>query len=188
MQIDNKHIKKQFEKSMKDYDKNATVQDMMASKMVIELSKISQRFDNILELGVGTGLLTKKLVKYINFDNYYANDLVENSKIYVQKIIPSANFLCGNALKIKPARKVDLIISNAMFQWFDNMEKAVQQIKFNISDNGILAFSTFGPENFKELKSLTGLTLKYRTKEEIREILTSAGFEILYIEDFYEEL
>ena len=60
MQTDNKHIKKQFEKSMKDYDKNAAVQDMMAAKLVIELSKIASNFDNVLELGAGTGLLTKK--------------------------------------------------------------------------------------------------------------------------------
>ena len=69
MPIDNKHIKKQFEKSMKDYDKNATVQDLMASKLVIKLSKISTNFDNILELGSGTGLLTKRIAKNINFKN-----------------------------------------------------------------------------------------------------------------------
>ena len=45
MQIDNKHIKKQFEKSMQDYDQNATVQILMASKLVFELSKISTTFD-----------------------------------------------------------------------------------------------------------------------------------------------
>ena len=48
---------------MKDYDKNATVQDLMASKLLIELSKISTAFDNILELGSGTGLLTKRIAK-----------------------------------------------------------------------------------------------------------------------------
>ncbi len=57
---------------MKDYDKNATVQDLMASKLLIELSKISTAFDNILELGSGTGLLTKRIAKNIKFNNYYA--------------------------------------------------------------------------------------------------------------------
>ncbi len=188
MPIDNKHIKKQFEKSMKDYDKNATVQDLMASKLVIEISKISTNFDNILELGSGTGLLTKRIAKNINFKNYYANDLVEKSKYYVQKIVPSASFICGNALKIKTSRKADLIISNAMFQWFENFEKAIDLIKLNMSENGILAFSTFGPENFKELKEITGLTLKYYSEGDLKTFLTKAGYEILYIESFYEEL
>ena len=61
MSIDTKHIKKQFEKSMKEYDKNATVQDLMASKMIIELVKTVNTFENVLELGSGTGLLTKRV-------------------------------------------------------------------------------------------------------------------------------
>lgn len=181
-------IKKHFEKSMKNYDQNATVQNLMASKMVFELVKISKNFENILELGSGTGLLTKKISKEINFKNYYANDLVEKSKIYIQKIIPNVQFLCGSATRIKPLKKMNLIISNAMFQWFDNLEKSIDKIKFSLDKNGILAFSTFGLDNYKEITSLTGLTLKYKTKEEIEAILKNLGFEVLYCEEFYEEV
>lgn len=188
MPQDNKYIKKQFEKSMNDYEKNAVVQDLMATKMIIELAKISNSFSNILELGAGTGLLTKRLVKEIKFENFYANDIVEKSKIYIQKIIPKANFLYGNALKIKPSKKMDLVISNAMFQWFDNLEKALTIIKLFMTKDGILAFSTFSPSNFKEVTDITGLTLKYKSKDEIVEILEKQGFEVLYCEDFYEEI
>lgn len=188
MQIDNKLIKKHFEKSMDKYDKNATVQDLMAAKMIIELCKISDNYENILELGAGTGLLTKKIVNNITFKNYFANDLVEKSKAYIQKIIPKVNFLCGNALKIKPAKKMDLIISNAMFQWFENLDKAISIIKLSLNKNGILAFSTFSPDNFKEITELTGLTLKYKTQSEIEEILQNHGFDVLYSETFYEEI
>lgn len=188
MQIDNKHIKKQFEKSMQDYDQNATVQILMALKMVFELTKISNTFENVLELGSGTGILTKRLASELDFKNYLANDLVEKSKNYVQNFIPQATFYCGNALKIKPSKKVDLIISNAMFQWFPSFEKAIQTIKSNLKSNGLLAFSTFSPDNFKEITDLTGLSLKYKTKEELEQILKNEGFEILYSEQFFEEL
>ena len=40
----------------------------------------------------------------------------------------------------------------------------------------------------KEIKELTGLTLKYKSEDEIKEILTKHGFEILYCESFYEEM
>jgi malonyl-ACP O-methyltransferase BioC len=188
MQTNNKHIKKQFEKSMKVYDKNASVQDIMGEKLLAELSKLSTSFDNILEIGSGTGLLTKKLSKKIIFKTYFANDLVEKSKSYVQKIIPDVKFLAGNALKIKPSKKLDLIISNAVFQWFDNLDKAIEILKLSLSQNGIIAFTTFSPENFKELTSVTGLTLKYKTTEEIIEILEQNNFEIIYSEDFYKTL
>lgn len=188
MPQDNKHIKKQFEKSMKDYDKNAVVQNLMAFKMVIELAKICPKFQNVLELGAGTGLLTKSFVKEIKFENFYANDLVEKSKMYIQKIVPQVNFLYGSALKIKPAKKMDLIISNAMFKWFDNLDKALDIIKLFMAKDGILAFSTFAPSNFKEITDITGLTLRYKSKEEVVEILQNRGFEVLYCEDFYEEI
>ena len=83
MQTDFKTIKKQFEKSMKNYDKNAVVQDFMAEKMLSELVKLSDSYDNILELGVGTGLLTKKVSENLDFTLYYGNDLVDKSKNYL---------------------------------------------------------------------------------------------------------
>ncbi len=119
---------------------------------------------------------------------FTANDLIEKSKFYVQKAIPNANFICGNALKIKPSKKMDLIISNAMFQWFENLEKAISIIKLSLKKDSLLAFSTFTPENFKEIKEISGLTLQYKQKDEILNILTSQGFEILYCEEFYEEI
>ena len=76
MPTDYKLIKKQFEKIMNEYDKNATVQDLMASKLLIELSKISTDFENILELGSGTGLLTKRIAKNLHFKLLTANDLI----------------------------------------------------------------------------------------------------------------
>ena len=105
MPTDYKLIKNNLKKVMNDYDKQATVQDLMASKLLIELSKISTDFENILELGSGTGLLTKRIAKNLHFKLFTANDLIEKSKFYVQKAIPNANFICGNALKIKPSKK-----------------------------------------------------------------------------------
>jgi malonyl-ACP O-methyltransferase BioC len=188
MQTNNKHIKKQFEKSMNVYNKNASVQNMMGDKLLIELSKISNSFENILELGCGTGLLTQKITQNIEFKTYFANDLVEKSKSYVQKIIPNVRFLGGNALKIKPTKKIDLMISNAVFQWFNNLDKAIEILNLSLAKNGILAFTTFSPKNFKELTTITGLTLEYKTKDEIVKILQNHDFEILYCEEFSEIL
>ncbi|MBQ8458951.1 malonyl-ACP O-methyltransferase BioC [bacterium] len=188
MPTDYKSVKKQFEKSMNEYDDNALVQNIVALKMICEVAQISINFENILELGSGTGLTTKKIAREFKFKNFFANDLVEKSKIYVQKYIPNANFLCGNALKIKPPKKMDLVISNAMFQWFDNLESAVGTIKKSMNKGAILAFSTFGVDNYKELRDITGLSLNYKTLGEIKNILEKLGFKILYGENFYEEM
>jgi len=188
MPTDYKNIKKQFEKSMSEYDKNALVQNMMAEKLLIELVKIQTDFENILELGSGTGLTTRKIARKLKFKNYCANDLVEKSQNYVKKFIPKAKFICGNALKIMPSKKVDLIISNAMFQWFENLDNALNILKLSMNKGAILAFTSFSPENFSQIKNLTGLTLNYKSLEETENILKLNGFEILFSENFYEEI
>ena len=150
MQINPKLIKNQFEKSLNKYNENAAVQKLMAEKLVTETAKIKREFDNILELGSGAGMLTNEASKTFKFKKYFANDLVEKSQNYVKNIISDATFYCGNAQKIKPSVKMDLIISNAMFQWFKTID--ADNYKNLLNSNGILAFSSFSPENFKEIR------------------------------------
>lgn len=185
MQINPKLIKNQFEKSLNTYNQNASVQKLMAEKLVTETAKIKCDFDNILELGSGAGLLTKELLNTLKFKQYFANDLVEKSQNYIKNIIPDAVFYCGNAQKIKPTQKMDLIISNAMFQWFKNID--TDNYKNILNKDGILAFSSFSPENFKEIRELTGLSLNYKPLEELKQIFEK-NFEILYTEEFIHPL
>ena len=187
MQINPKLIKTQFEKSLDTYNQNALVQKIMAEKLIEELTKIKKDFTNILELGSGAGLLTKELVKKINFQTYSANDLVEKSKNFVNDIIPNMTFYCGNAQKIKPSKKMDLIISNAMFQWFNDLDKISLNYKNILNSNGILAFSTFSKENFKEIRNLTGLSLEYKSLDEITKIFEK-NYKILHSEEFTHKM
>lgn len=183
MQINSKSIKKRFEKSMDKYDENALVQSELAQKLTLELAKINTKFDNILELGCGTGILTKEIKKHFGYKGYYANDLVEKSKNYIAKILPQYTFIHGNAQKIKPTKKFDLIISNAMFQWFSDIEELIKYYKNFLTEKGVLAFSTFGPENFREIKDLSGLSLNYKNKQELINII-SKDYEILYTDEY----
>ncbi len=165
-----KSIKKQFEKSLGTYNKHAVFQRVMAEKIVSEVFKIRKEYNNILELGCGAGLLTNEIVNNINFKQYYANDLVEKSEKLIKNIIPTCQFICGDARKIRPTQKMDLIISNAMFQWLENLEKVSEIYRTMLNPNGILAFSSFTPDNYKEIRELTGLSLGYKTLGETRKI------------------
>ena len=182
-----KLLKHKFEKSLETYNNNAIVQKDLAQKLALEVSNIKSEYENILELGCGSGLLTNEIVRKIKFNQYYANDLVEKSQNYIKKIVPNCKFYIGDAKKINPSQKMDLIISNAMFQWFENLEKASDSFKTILNKDGILAFSTFTPENYKEIKEITGLALKYKTKDEITDIF-SKNYKILCIEEFNKKI
>ena len=182
-----KLLKQQFEKSLETYNNNAIVQKDLAQKLAIEVSNNKSDYNNILELGCGSGLLTKEIVKHIKFRQYYANDLVEKSQDYIKKIVPDCKFYIGDARNIKPNQKMDLIVSNAMFQWFENLEKASNSFKPILNKEGILAFSTFTPENYQEVREITGLSLKYKTKDEIIDIF-SKNYKILCIKEFNKQI
>ncbi|MBO6087342.1 malonyl-ACP O-methyltransferase BioC [bacterium] len=182
-----KLIKKQFEKSFETYDKNAVVQRVLAEKLSSQIAKIRVEYENILELGCGTGLLTKVLAKNLKFKNYFANDLVEKSEKYIKLIVPEAKFFLGNAQKIKTSQKFDLIISNAVFQWFENLDKVFEYFKPMLRKDGIFAFTTFAPDNYKEIAYLTGLSLDYKSLGEVKTVC-SKYFDILYTEEYKQTL
>ena len=181
MQTDPKTIKKHFKKSIEKYDDNAIAQKITAERLV---SGIEYRnFDKILEIGTGTGFLTKLLAQKYSFSKYTANDLVEDSENFVKKYIPNAEFIEGDFREIKFKEKFNLIASNAVFQWFENLDNIFDKCTKLLCQEGILAFSTFSPDNFKEFKKISGLSLKYKSLDEL-EILLNKSFEVIKIEKF----
>ena len=69
-----------------------------------------------------------------------------------------------------------------MIQWFSNPEAFFKRCLFSLKPGGILAFSSFGKLNFKEIRDLTGVGLNYFDKEDYIRMLGS-GFEILCSEE-----
>ena len=178
--MDTKTIKNQFKKSIDKYSENAVVQGIIANEIATYFSDSS--FNSILEIGAGSGLLTQRLASACKYKEFYANDLVEKSELYVKKYVPNVKFFAGDFRKIKFNKKFDLIVSNAVFQWYENLDKIFEQCKNLLQPNGILAFSTFSPENFKEIKSITGLSLEYKSPAELTKLLEK-DFEIIKIEN-----
>ncbi len=74
-----------------------------------------------------------------------------------------------------------------MFQWFDNLEKASEIYRNWLNKDGILAFTSFTPDNFKEIREITGLALNYKTLDEIKN-LCSKNYEILYTEEITDKI
>ncbi len=150
--IDKSLVKKRFKKSLKTYDENAIAQKKMAKELISLLPK--KEYNKIFEIGCATGILTKEIEDKLIFSELYLNDIVEESKKYVQEIYKECNFIAGDIENINLNKKYNLIISNACLQWCSNIEDTLSKLINALDDDGILAISIFGEDNLKEIKSI----------------------------------
>ena len=164
-------IQKRFAKNLDTYNDNAKIQKKMAERLLSFLNR--KDFNDILEIGCGTGFLTQLVNDSFNFNTYTANDIVESCEKYVKEINPKINFIPADIEKAveNSDKKYDLIISNAAFQWVENLESFIKLLVSKLNEGGILLFSTFGPENFREVNFVLGKTLPYYSANELQEII-----------------
>lgn len=166
--IDKALVKKRFSRNLKTYKDNSVVQNKMADKLV-EMIRFQPK--KILELGCGSGLLTEKLIKKFNTTTYDAIDIVEDCEKYIKEISSNINFYHSDIETFNFQDKYDLIISNAVFQWVEDLPLFIEGLKKCLTPNGILLFSTFGTDNLLEISKLTGEGLKYIAIQELNSLL-----------------
>ncbi|MFA6716136.1 MAG: malonyl-ACP O-methyltransferase BioC [Victivallales bacterium] len=169
MKPDKELIKKRFARSLKTYAEHAYVQKAIAERLLFELSTAAgDKFERILEIGCGSGIITCQIAKMFEYKRLYLNDLVDECARLASKY-PNTEFIGGDIENISPLPSgLDLIISNATFQWLDHLPKVLERLAGILNPEGVLAFSTFGPRNACEINSLTGKTLNYLSVPELK--------------------
>ena len=144
-------VKKNFSKSTNSYDNFANVQKHMAKELMKNLNDDLNEI-KILEIGSGTGILTNYLIsKYPNSQI----TLIDISESMIEscrnKFGNRLNYIVSDAENYEFENKFDLIISNATFQWFNNLSETVEKYKDILNENGKIIFSTFAEGTYKEL-------------------------------------
>ncbi|MBE7703991.1 MAG: malonyl-ACP O-methyltransferase BioC [Cyanobacteria bacterium SIG28] len=165
-------IQARFAKNLSSYNENAKIQKCMAERLVSFITPKENL--RILEIGCGTGFLTKLACQKLNYETYIAIDIVEECRDYISQIDNKIVFLADDIENyiINTEEKFDLIISNASLQWVDNFENTIRSLKSMLSIDGELIFSSFGKENFREFYQILGTTLDYYSSKEIKELFT----------------
>lgn len=116
---------------------------------------------------------------------YGAETPSENAKVPLYGSSPATtavSFLPCDAETLDFPQGTDLITSCSTLQWFADTERFFARCHRFLSDGGILAFSTFGKKNMREIHTLTGHGLEYLSLDNLK-VLLSPHFEILYAEE-----
>lgn len=152
-------IQQSFQRALQSYNDNASFQQNIASRLV-DLAMNTGLPSNAarsLEIGCGTGFLTKQLVNHVTSRKWFINDLVANCETYIQDLIPTTTrwqFLTGNIEKIHIPEQLDLISSASTLQWVTDLHSLLNQLSQQLNNGGYLLISSFTDKHFTEIRSL----------------------------------
>lgn len=146
-------IRRNFARRARSYDRHACMQRLMAHGLVAVTREAMGRARRILEIGCGTGYFTQLLRQANQEAHLIALDLDASLVSTARRRLGAA---AGVAWLVADGEaplggEYDLIIANAAFQWFTRPAETLANYYQSLSPNGILSFSTFGPETFQEL-------------------------------------
>lgn len=185
MLIDKTEVEYRFKKSVESYDENAHAQKMIIQRLMVLLNAYSPlACGQILEAGCGTGLLTRQLKEKYTGCELFVNDLVDAmcSKTAGRCHLSPKHCIVGDIEQVAIEGRFELIVSASTFQWLVHPAQTFTRLADHLYQGGQLVFSTFGKDNCKELRILTGNGLVYYSIEEMKDLL-SPCFEVIHAEE-----
>ncbi|MHB8124974.1 MAG: malonyl-ACP O-methyltransferase BioC [Desulfitobacteriaceae bacterium] len=161
MTINKAQVQKNFGKYAVTYDQYAVVQKEMARELLDKIRRTGRYFQNILEIGCGTGFLTELLANEYPEARITATDIAPEMIVVAKEklaVFSNIKYLVADGENLLMLEDVtfdklsfDLIVSNVVFQWFTDYTAAFRQFHSYLEPGGYLIFSTLGAGTFKEL-------------------------------------
>jgi malonyl-CoA O-methyltransferase len=139
------------------YDQVTPIQTAMRNRLLAEaLERLAGRsIARILELGCGTGPLTRQLRDAFPGAQITALDIAGGMIAEARKKIPDAIWIVADAedyCRIADG-PFDLIVSNATAQWFHYPHRTMARYRTLLARNGLMAWTTFGENTLGELQA-----------------------------------
>lgn len=156
--------KMNFDKQFKNYNYNAITQKKVAKKLLTFIDK-SKKYDTILELGCGTGIFTNTLYNSLKFNHLDLNDIFNTKDFF--KEISYRDFFIEN-MELLQLKDYSLIVSSSAFQWVENLDSLIEKLS---KSSPQLIFSIYSKGNLIEILNHFGVSLNYKSTDEIYKIL-----------------
>lgn len=152
--IDKSRVRESFGQAASTYDRYARVQKIMACELMEKITAVRRDFKNILEIGCGTGFLTELLAQKFPRANILAIDISPQMiEVARRKLAccPKVKYLVGDGENLRVDGCFDLIVSSAVFQWFNTYLRPFAHYHRILEAEGHFLFNTFGKRTLEEL-------------------------------------
>nr|MBA3755446.1 malonyl-ACP O-methyltransferase BioC [Nitrosomonas sp.] len=139
------------------------LQREISNRMLSRLEYIKYQPEVIVDAGSGTGYGSQQLAKRYPASQLIAVDIAWAMLSYArpetawwQRLLPlqqRTDYVCADIEQIPfKNESVGMIWSNLAFQWCNDLEHTFAEMHRILRTDGLLMFSTFGPDTLKELR------------------------------------
>ncbi len=190
--IDKRQVRQAFSRAAQGYDAAAVLQREVCERMLERLDYVRLQPARILDVGCGTGWGSRQLARRYPAAHLLAMDMAlgmlhvaRGQSGWWSKLFRSCKqaYVCADVEALPlAANSMDLVWSNLTLQWCNDLGATFRQLQRMVNVNGLLLFSTFGPDTLKELRSaFQGVdghshVNRFIDMHDIGDMLVAAGF------------
>lgn len=160
--LDRRQLRRAFARAAAGYDAAAVLQREVRGRLLERFDVIKLQPQTILDAGCGTGHGTAALrrqwpgARIIGLD--IARPMLEQARRnQPRRWWPGGgrtHWVAADANRLPlPDESVDFIFSSLMLQWCDDLDAALGELRRVLRPNGLLLFSSFGPDTLRELRA-----------------------------------
>lgn len=171
--LDGRTIRRHFERAAATYDAASVLQKEIGARMAERLDVVRLAPAALLDAGCGTGEAQGELAARYPQARRVALDIApamlsaarakvrQHSSLTSRLLAPlrgtsggGTHFVCGDILALPfRAGSFDLVWSNLVLQWVDDLPRALAEFHRVLDVDGLLTFTTFGPDTLRELRA-----------------------------------
>ena len=152
--INKQQVRQHFSVHARDYDRYAKVQQLVAKRLAGLLRSHQQPWSLALEVGCGTGLLSRQLLQLQAGLKLILSDLAHGMSQQVQQVLTDCLICDADAAALPfAAGTFDLVASSSVYQWLNDLPNAFAEVARVLRPDGTLAIAFFGEQTLHELRS-----------------------------------
>ena len=184
-----KNITKSFDRGSNNYDLNAKIQKKICKQLISFFKNFDNsdlKIVNALEIGCGSGFMTKELIKLKKIEKIHLLDISSEmiKNVSSQNLHKNASFEIGDFDNFSRYNEYDFIYSNMAMHWSENIKNLILKILLNLSKNSFFIFSiphslkvSFKKKNIAE-NFCSSLVNQFPKYNDIKQIICSENYNL----------
>src|SRR5512139_41806 len=191
-EIDKREVRRAFSRAATQYDAAAVMQREVCVRMLERLDYVRLQPTRVLDVGSGTGWGSRQLAERYKGADVVALDIAmgmlqaaRGTESWWRKVFGGSRqrYVCADVEALPlAAHSVELVWSNVALQWCNDLPATLAELNRVLKTDGLLMFSTFGPDTLKELRTaFAGVDgynhlNRFTDMHDIGDMLLAAGF------------